>query len=285
MHVAKMSKPDDALVNKTNVIESYLKAHSLLPLMLTHGSGDTSGYYYRFLAEFVPGLFAAVKADPAPDLVSTCETKLRQLPANGPPYVPEIHGSNPPRPAHTGREDAVIQLWINLWCRMMPCHEVAEHNYRLEQLQEVLPLYQRKDPAHLVEIHRRIMDTCFRFASARLAIKFFDNINSVSVRANPPVLSMYLAAISSGETAQPIYERSNLSKFASSTEKSKEENNSSKRETPAATMDYQSYFRACTQAFRPRTFLLEASGEVVAEEIKMAHVLPKCDKCGAAPPV
>ncbi len=271
MHIVKMSRPDEALVSKTNVVESYLKAQTLLPIKLSNGAGDTSGYYYRFIAEMLPNLFSAVKPEPAANLLSDCEEKLKQL-----HYVPEIEGTAAAtagtKPVHAGKEDRMMQLWIVLWCRTMPCHDIHEQNYRLEQLLDVLALYQRKDINHLVEIHRQIMDTCLRFCSARLAIKFYDSINSIMVRASPAILSLYVAAISACETAQPVYDR-----HCSSAQDAKCR--------PEATMDYQSYFRACMQPFRQRTFLLESTGEVVAEEIKMAHVLPKCEKCGVAIPV
>ena len=269
-----MAKPDEVLANRKNVVEGYLNNNSVLPLMLTHGVGETSGYYYRFISEFVPDLLEAANATPPSNLILDCENKLRAL-----KFIPEIEtqlSEVKPAPPPTMLEKA-IETWIELWCKTFPCYEIQEHQYRLDQLLEVLPLYQRKDLNSLIEINARIMNTCYHFGSARLAVRFFDSILAATIKSHYSVFSVYLAAIGSNETAYPLNENHRLPKGGYSLEKFEEAK--IKPEESGSFMDYQTYFKSCLQPFQQRTFLTEKIGHVVSEEVKIGFAVEKCAKC------
>ena len=165
--------------------------------------------------------------------------------------------------------DIVTEIWINLWCKTLPYHQIYEQHYRLNQLLDVLLQYKIEDEGKLIQLYTDMMKYCFTFGSARLAINLFDNIKSFNIRSASSVLSVYLAAISSNETSQPIH-----NVFNSFTEETKKVNTS---------LDYSIYFDSCQQVFSQRTFLTEEIEYIVSEEVKLAFGLNNCSHCNTIP--
>ena len=287
MHVVKLPKVNEAIVNKKTVVESYLQSQSTFPIMLTHGSGDTWGYYYRFIPELVPGLYEGIEIEQPVNLVADCEQKFKEL-----HYAIDIDTSEPRLP-HISKPDKFILSWLILWRKVFICHEAVEHQYRLDQLFEVLGMYQRKDLRHLVELYKELIEVCYTFGSARLAVKFYENINSIAVKGSSAVMDTFMLAIMSGENSMPLHSVGYHANghTESTIEETKFKPASSEgtpnivTNDPIPYMDYQTYFKSCLHPFKQRTFLLERLGEVVAEEIKIAYVPEKCPKCGYLPNV
>lgn len=278
MEIIKMPKPSETILNRKVVLEAYLKNNTILPLMLTHGVGETSGYYYRFIPEFCPELLEISNTSLVPaNKIADCENKLKEL-----KFIPEIELYKPAiipsisQSPKLTKEDKTIELWIRLWCKTFACHEIQEHQYRLDQLLEILALYQRKDLLHLLEIYTEIMKVCYRFGSARLALRFYDNINSPILKSHPNLFSLYLAAISAEESGYPLRENYRMPKSHSE----KFEEAKLKPEDSGTFLDYPTYFKSCLQPYHLRTFLTHTTGHVVSEEIKLGFFTGKCKACG-----
>lgn len=163
-------------------------------------------------------------------------------------------------------DDLAIEMWITLWCMTFPYHEIYEHDYRLNQLLETLHRYKIRDESKLSELYTNTMQTCHTFGSARLATVLFASLKSAGARSSFPVLSVYLAAVASGQSAQPL--RCVFKPFA--------------EEVKDCSLDYSVYFSSCQQSFSQRTFLTPEIEYVVSEEVKLGFGLDDCSQCNTS---
>ena len=200
------------------------------------------------------------------DLIKSCENQLMAM------KLTKDCLNNEERVVSPNNEDLVIEMWIKLWCKVFPYHEIQEQRYRLNQLMEVLfrnPEWKTNDR---INIFTEIMKITYTFGSVRLVIMLFNSIKSNTVRSNSSILDIYLAALSSKEINKPFFEvfKSNID-----TEKN------TPLKPAKKLMDYSIYFASCLKPFNQRSFLTKQIQYVISEEVKLGFGLEKCPKCDA----
>lgn len=260
--VIHMHTPKDSLVCYDNVMEAYLSTSTVLPILAI--GQQAPKFLYRLFPEFSAELLKTEMPPPL-DLVAKCRKKLNSL-----ALTLEMPTIKPIQPESAG-EDGAIEVWVYVWCRAFPSHDIREHIYRLEQLLKVLQRYKVPEFSKQLQLYSDVMETCYKFGSAFLAVVFFESIESLLIRAQSSVFSWYLLAISSHQNKFSL-QKSPRKLFEKSVE-------SKKRIAGEAFANYQAYFRTCTQPYQQRSFLTEAMKGIICEEIKIGFGLEQCPEC------
>jgi len=149
-------------------------------------------------------------------------------------------------------KDKAIEMWMMLWCFIFSSHDKCEHIYRLDELVQVLNEYTCTDINRLIDIYNRIIETCYKFGSARLTIIFFDRIKQPIISSHPSILKWYMLSITK------------------TLEEDKNHNNS-------PIIEY-------SQKFQERSFLTHRIQGIQYEEVKIGIGLHKCEKCDKVTP-
>jgi len=246
---------DKKYLNEEYVLNCYLSKSTVLPLSQNKENKELHTFSYKFFPELVPELLKT-RVEEAQDLVKMCEEELGKSNLIANCFLHEKKYLN------VTYASKVIKLWLYLWCKVLPSQDIYEHDYRLSQLIHVLSLYDEHRVTELVRIYSLIIQACFKYSSARLAILFFESIEMPVVSSNAEVFNWYLAALNSRETAYPLHKHQ-------SSEESKNNNS----------LDYQLYFKSCQQAFRQRSFLVEDTERAITEEVKFGFGFVACENC------
>ena len=268
-----MTFPKSCVDNPREIFDSYNGEERVIPLEVCKSKEGVIGFYYHFLPEFNPALFAKLKPeDVAIDLIDLCDKNLKKL-----PYLATI--STPAYSMGKGtidKDQCIYLSWIEFWCASLWYQLPEEHLFRLEQVLDVLKLMYDKQGYILMEIIELILQVCLNYGTPDMIITVYQSLPLFKIKPSGRICSIYFQAILNSQKARAARTQESIKELMAL-------NKQVHGKKPGSSLNPMlRYYKEATKNFQQRTFCTEKELNIIGDRALVFTDVNICSNCKKA---